>query len=389
MSEVEGEAVAIELGRRGSQLVRVRPVSEVVGSNIFRSTGCPTSSNCRVRTVKLQHSDLWGAGMKRRDFIALLGGTAATWPLSAGAQTPARLGYLGAGTANSDYMRRLLAGLKQGLTENGMIEGRDYLLETRFAGDYERFPALARELQQAKVRIILPSTIAAVRAAQQLSPPIPVVMPAINDPVGTGLIASLAHPGGLTTGTATLNEDLTPKLMEFLRVLFPRATTLAALYNPANPSNLKLFLPSLRSETSARGISLIELAFKSPADLGSTLSTLVAEQHPDALQLVADSFILDQADRIAALALAQRLPTLASVAEVAYAGALLAYGLSVTELFRRSAYFVKRILEGENPAELPVEQPTRIGLVINLKTAKALGVDVPAQLLARADEVIE
>jgi len=117
-------------------------------------------------------------------------------------------------------------------------------------------------------------------------------MPAINDPVGTGLIASLAHPGGLTTGTATLNEDLTPKLMEFLRVLFPRATTLAALYNPANSSNLKLFLPSLRSETNARGISLIELAFKSSADLGSTLSTLVAEQHPDALQLVADSFIL-------------------------------------------------------------------------------------------------
>src|SRR5262249_31004449 len=117
MSEVEGEAVAIELGRRGSQLVRVRASSEVVGSNRFRSTGCPTASNCPGRTVELQLSDLWGAGMKRRDFIALLGGTAATWPLSAGAHPPAGLGYLGAGTANSDYMRRLLAGLKQGLTE--------------------------------------------------------------------------------------------------------------------------------------------------------------------------------------------------------------------------------------------------------------------------------
>jgi putative ABC transport system substrate-binding protein len=148
--------------------------------------------------------------MRPRDFIALLAGTASTWPLSADAQTPARLGYLGAGTANSDYIRRLLAGLKQGLTENGMIEGRHYRLETRFAGDYERFPALARELQQAKVRIVLPSTIAAVRAAQQLSPPIPVVMPAINEPVGTSLIASLADRGGLTTGTAALNEDLTP-----------------------------------------------------------------------------------------------------------------------------------------------------------------------------------
>jgi putative tryptophan/tyrosine transport system substrate-binding protein len=326
--------------------------------------------------------------MRRRTFIALAGGVSA-WQVVARAQTPARLGYLGAGTADSYYMTRLLAGLTQGLTENGMIEGRDYLLETRFVGDYERFPTLARELQQAKVRIIIASTIAAVRAAQQLSPPIPVVMAAINDPVGTGLVASLAHPGGLTTGTATLNEDVTPKLLEFLGVLFPRAITLAALYNPANPSSVS-FLPSLRRESSVRGISLIELAFASSADLGSTLSTLVAARHLDALQLLADSFVFDQADRIAALALAQRLPTLASAAEIAYAGALLAYGLSVKELYRRSAYYVKRILdEGANPADLPVEQPTRVGLVINLKTAKALGVDVPEQLLARADEVIE
>jgi putative ABC transport system substrate-binding protein len=320
--------------------------------------------------------------------MASLGG-ALTWPVVARTQTPARLGYLSAGTANSDYMRRTLAGLTQGLTENGMIESRDYLLETRFAeGDYERFPALARELQQAKVQIILPSTIAAVRAAQQLSPPIPVVMPAINDPVGTGLIASLAHPGGLTTGTATLNEDVTPKLIEFLRILVPRATRLATLYNPANPSNLS-FLPRLRSESSARGISLIELPFKSPADWGSAVSTLVTARHPDALQVVADSFLFDQVDRIAAFALAQRLPMLASAADVAYAGVLLAYGLSVTELHRRSAYYVKRILEGANPSDLPVEQATRIELVINLKTAKALGVDVPGQLLAQAGDVIE
>ncbi|MBI5323287.1 ABC transporter substrate-binding protein [Bradyrhizobium sp.] len=327
--------------------------------------------------------------MRRRDLIALLGGSAAAWPFSARGQTPVRLGYLAAGTASSDYMKRLLAGLTQGLTENGMIEGRDYLLETRFAVDYERFPALARELQQAKVRIIVPLTIAAVRAAQQLSPPIPVVMAAINDPVGTGLIASLSHPGGVTTGTATLNQDVTPKLMEFLGALVPRAATLAVLYNPANPSNVNFFLPSLRRESGARGISLIELAFKSAADLGSTLPTLVAARHPDALLLVADSFLYDQADHIAALALAQRLPMLTSAAEIAHGGALLTYGLSVSELFRRSAYYVKRILDGANPADLPVEQPTRIRLVVNLKTAKALGMDVPGELLARADEVIE
>ncbi|WP_298884401.1 ABC transporter substrate-binding protein [uncultured Bradyrhizobium sp.] len=327
--------------------------------------------------------------MQRREFMALVGGATATWPLGALAQkAPVRLGFLFAGTANSDYVRRLLAGLTQGLTENGMTEGRDYLLETRFADSYDHFPALARELQQAKVRIIIPSTIAAVRAAQQLSPPIPVVMAAINDPVGTGLIASLAHPGGLTTGTATLNQDVTPKLLEFLGAIVPRATTLAALYNPANPSSVS-FLPSLRREADIRGVSLVELAFKSVADFASTLPTLVVTRRPDALQLVADSFVLDQADRIAALASAQRLPTLASVAEVAYGGALLAYGLSVTEVFHRSAYYVKRILDGANPADLPVEQPTRIGLVINLKTAKALGITILPTVLARADEVIE
>jgi putative tryptophan/tyrosine transport system substrate-binding protein len=327
--------------------------------------------------------------MRRRDFIAALGGAAASWPLSARGQTPARLGLIFGGTANSDYNRRTLGGLTQGLADNGLLEGRDYLLETRFAeGDYERFPALARELQQAKVRVIIPVTVAAVRVAQQLTPPIPVVMAAVNDPVGTGLIASLARPGGLTTGTATLNQDVTPKLVEFLSVIIPRPTALAALYNPANPSNL-IFLTSLRRETSARGISLVELAFKSTADLESTLATLVPARRPDALQLLADTFIFDQADRIAALALAQRLPTLGSAAEFAYAGALLTYGLSVTELFRRAAPYVKRILEGTNPADLPVEQPTYLRLTINLKTAKALGVDVPGQLLARADEVIE
>jgi putative ABC transport system substrate-binding protein len=176
--------------------------------------------------------------------------------------------------------------------------------------------------------------------------------------------------------------------LEFLGAIVPRATTLAALYNPANPSSVS-FLPSLRREADTRGISLVELAFKSIADLESTLPTLVAARRPQALQLVADSLLYDQSDRIAALALAQRLPTLASAAEVAYEGALLAYGLFLKEVYRRSASYVKQILDGANPADLPVEQPTRIGLVINLKTAKTLGVDIPEQLLAQAVDVIE
>jgi putative ABC transport system substrate-binding protein len=280
-----------------------------------------------------------------------------------------------------------LAALKQGLADNGMTAVRDYVLEARFAeGDYDRFPALARDLQQANVSIIVPSTIAAVRAAQQLSPPIPVVMPAINDPVGTGLIASLARPGGHTTGMATLHEDVTPKLLEFLGLLVPRATALAALYNPANPSNVA-FLQRLRSEGADRGISLSEFAFK-PSPMGGTFSALMARQ-PDALQILADSALLEYANRIAALALTQHLPTLCSVADIAEDGVLLAYGSSHSELHRRSAYYVKRILNGAIPSDLPVEQATRISLSINLATAKALSLDVPAQLLARADEVIE
>jgi putative ABC transport system substrate-binding protein len=262
-----------------------------------------------------------------------------------------------------------------------MTAGRDYVLETRFAeGDYDRFPQLARELQQAQVSIIIPSTIAAVRAAQQLSPPIPVVMPAINDPVGTGLVASLAHPGGHTTGVATLIEDVTPKLLEFLGVLVPRATMMAAIYNPANPSNLA-FLERLRSESGAHGISLSEFALKTSDDLETLFAALTA-QRPDALQIVADSFV-------GAFALAQGVPSFASAADLVYEGALLGYGPSVSELHRRAAYYVKRILGGASPGDLPVEQPTRIVLVINLKTAKALGLAVPANLLAQADEVIE
>jgi putative tryptophan/tyrosine transport system substrate-binding protein len=184
-----------------------------------------------------------------------------------------------------------------------------------------------------------------------------------------------------------LNEDVTPKILEFLRVCAPQTRRLGAIYNPANPSNLN-FLPVLRGECDARGIFLIEVAVSSSGDWGSALSAIVATQQPDALHLVADAFIYDQSDRIAAFALAKRLPLLATGVEAAYGGALLAYGPSIAELNRRSAYYVKRLLDGANPADLPVEQATRIGLVVNLKTAKTLGMDVD-QLLPRADDVIE
>jgi putative tryptophan/tyrosine transport system substrate-binding protein len=327
--------------------------------------------------------------MHRRELITLLGGAAATWPLAAHAQkAPVRLGFLASGAAGSANSAAQIDAIKTGLRGNGLIEGQDYVLDSRFpAGNYQRFPELARELAQAGARMILVNTIASVRAAQNLTPPLPVVMLAINDPVGTGLVANLARPGGFTTGMATLNEDLTPKLLEFQREIIPKAATIAALFNPANPTN-PAFVANLRTVAGAMGMQVLPVALKSPDELDSAFSALVA-RHPDTLQLVADSGNLDLADRIAALALAYRIPSFSTVTIYAEFGGLMAYGISLRTLFIRATSFVKRILDGANPGDLPVEQPTRLELVINLKTAKELGLSIPPALLSRADDVIE
>jgi putative ABC transport system substrate-binding protein len=327
--------------------------------------------------------------MRRREFITLLGGTAIIRPQVANAQKAlVRIGFMASGAATSASSATLIDAIRQGMRNNDLIEGRDYVLDARFAaGDYARFPQMARELALAGARVILVNTIASTRAAQSLNPPVPVVMLSINDPVGTGLIASLARPGGYTTGMATLNEDLTPKLVEFQREVIPKAITIAALFNPANPTN-PMFLDNLRTVAAPMGMQVLPFALKSPGELDSVFATLVA-QHPDTLQLVADSGNLDLSDRIAALALAHRLPSFSTITSYAEFGGLMAYGVSLRSLFIRATSFVKRILDGAKPGDLPVEQPTKIELVINLKTAKALGLSIPATLLTRADDVIE
>ena len=327
--------------------------------------------------------------MRRREFITLLGGTAVIRPRMASAQKPLiRIGFLASGAAASANSATQIEAITQGLRNNGLIAGQDYVLDSRFsAGDYTRFPEMAREIAQAGARVILVNTIASVRAAQSLNPPVPVVMLAINDPVGTGLIASLARPGGYTTGMATLNEDLTPKLVEFQREIIPKAATIAALFNPANPTN-PIFIDKLRTVAAATGMQVLPVALKSSAELDSVFAALVA-QHPDTLQLVADSGNIDLSDRIAALALAHRLPSFATITNYAEFGGLMAYGVSLRALVIRATSFVKRILDGAKPGDLPVEQPTKIELVINLRTAKALGLSIPPALLSRADDVIE
>jgi putative tryptophan/tyrosine transport system substrate-binding protein len=205
--------------------------------------------------------------------------------------------------------------------------------------------------------------------------------------VGTGLVASLARPGGQTTGMATLNEDLTPKLLEIQHEVLPNATTIAALFNPLNPTNAP-FLARLGSAASAMGMTVLPFPLKSPDELDSVFAALAAH-HPDLLQIVADSAIIDLNDRIAALALAHRLPSFSNLTNYAKFGGLMSYGISLEALFIRATYFVKRILDGAKPGDLPVEQPTKIVLAVNLKTADALGLSIPPTLISRADEVIE
>jgi putative ABC transport system substrate-binding protein len=299
-----------------------------------------------------------------------------------------RIGYLSSGSGTSPIGLDRVAAIKEGLRDEGLIEGRDYALEARFAaGEYDRFPDLARELAQAGVSIIVTNTIASVRVAQKLSPPLPIVMVPISDPVGVGLVASLARPGGYTTGIANLNEDLTPKLLEYLRAILPNAQVVAALFNPGNPSNLRS-LDDLGPRAGAIGVKMVPIELKSPQGLDAAFS-IIATHQPDALQLLGDSGNLDMSDRIAQLALAQKLPSFSSVSTYAEFGGLLSYGPSSRKFYVRAGYYVKKILDGANPGDLPVEQPTHIELWINLKTAKALGLDIPVSLQQLADEVIE
>jgi putative tryptophan/tyrosine transport system substrate-binding protein len=322
--------------------------------------------------------------LKRREFITLLG-SAAAWPRVARGQVkPAIIGVLGSGSAQSSAF--LIDALKKGMNENGLAEGRDYVLDVRWAeGDYMRFAALAFELLERKSSVIIVTTIAAARAAQQVAPATPIVMTGLIDPVGVGLIASLARPGNNTTGISNMIQDTSAKGLELIREVAPTAKTIAALFNPNNPGS-RLLLEDVRSQAAKLGMTIQPIEFKGSAVLDTTLET--AEGH-DALLVVADSALLDLGERIAGLALRHRLPTFCSIPEFTDAGALVGYGPSRRDSYRRAATYVKKVLEGAKPADIPVEQPTLIELSINMQTARALGIVIPDALLARADRVIE
>jgi putative ABC transport system substrate-binding protein len=329
--------------------------------------------------------------MKRREFITLLGGASAAWPLAASAQPITgvrRIGFIAGASRPASLETSQFGGFQQGMREHGYVEGKDFVMEWRFAdAKPERYAEFAAEFLRLKVDVIVVGTPAAVRAIQQATSTTPIVMGYSVNPVGNGFVASLARPGGNTTGLASSQDDATPKQVELLTTAVPNLSRVGLLANPDSP-NFDPVLKNVRAAAQEAGLVLVPVEIRSPQDVPSAFATMVRE-HVGAVMVMSDALTVMQRDRIAELALNNRLPTIFPLREYVVAGGLMAYGENIKDFFRRAASYVDRILKGAKPRDLPVEQPTRFFLTINLKTAKALGLDVPPLLLARADEVVE
>jgi putative ABC transport system substrate-binding protein len=332
--------------------------------------------------------------VNRRDFITLIGGAAASpvaWPLAARAQQQTgkvpRIGSLGL-TSPSDRPP-LLDAFRQGLRELGWVEGQNIVIDYRFAeGRLDRLPDLAAELVRLKVDVIVSLGTQGVTAARNATDTIPIVMIAVRDPVAIGLIASLARPGGNVTGVSGYaGLEIVAKQLELLKETVPKNSLVAILSNPTNAYH-QLAIQELNVAARSLGVQLQLLEARDPNEFDGAFAAM-AKERAGALLVLADIILNNSQTRLADLAAKNRLPAIYGVRESVEAGGLMSYGASFLDLHRRAATYVDKILKGAKPADLPVEQPTRFELVINLKTAKALGLDVPPTLLAHADEVIE
>jgi len=327
--------------------------------------------------------------MRRRKFITLLGGAAAGWPLAAPAQQQAKvpqIGFLGNSTAALEA--DLVGPFRDGLRDLGYEEGRNIVIEYRWAeGKYDRFPALIAELIALKVDVIVTAGTPAALAVKTATTSIPLVMVAVGDPVGTGLVASFARPGGNNTGLTSLAPELEGKRLELLREVVPKLSYIAVLWNPANA-----YMVTTEKEVQAAAkvlhMKVLSLGVRTPEELDTALATVLKEQ-PGALNVLADRLFLHNRARIVDFAAQHLLPGVHAYRELVVAGGLMSYGPSYADMHRRAAIYVDKILKGAKPADLPVQAPTKFELVINLKTAKALGLAVPPTLVALADEVIE
>jgi len=326
--------------------------------------------------------------MRRRDFIKGIAGSAAAWPLAAHAQQAGKTYKIGWLSAGSFERSPAPAAFLDALRELGWIEGKTFAFERRYAENRpERLPELAAELVQLNVDVIVGVATLAPLAAKRATTTIPIIMTNAGDPLGTGLADSLARPSGNVTGMSLMAPELSGKRLELLKELLPRLARVAVLWNAANPYSALVF-KQVQAASGTLGIEVQSLELRQPDDFDGAFETM-QRQHPDSLVTVEDPLTFNHRKRIADFAAGQQLPSLSGQSEFAAAGGLMSYGANQADLFRRAAGYVDKILKGAKPADLPVQQPSKFELVINLKTAKALGITIPPSLIARADEVIE
>jgi ABC-type uncharacterized transport system substrate-binding protein len=326
--------------------------------------------------------------IRRREFMTLLGGAAAVWPLAAGAQQAVVpvIGYLSIGSSESDATR--LIGLRQGLNEMGYVEGRDLAIDYHWAENQpDRLPMLAAHLVQGRVSAIITPGLAPTLAAKAATTTIPILFAVGTDPVQVGLVASLNRPGGNLTGLNQFNSELGAKGLSLLHELVPNATTIAFLKNPNNPID-RLIERDVQEAARVIGIQIQTLKAGNVREIDAAFETL-AQTRAGALLVGNDVFLNGRIEQIIALAKRYAVPTMHSSREFALAGGLISYGASLADTYRQVGVYAGRILKGMKPEDLPVVQSTKLGLIINLNTAKTLGLAIPPRVLALADEVIE
>jgi putative ABC transport system substrate-binding protein len=326
--------------------------------------------------------------MKRREFVALLGATAVAWPLAARAQQPGQLPKIGmlwhAGSAEEEGS--YYTSLMRGFGDLGYVDGKTALFEHRYADEqYERFPALAKELLASNVDVLMASILPAARAAANATKNIPIVFVIVSDPVMSGLADSIARPGRNLTGMSNVTDDLTAKRVQIFKQAVPKLRRMGLIFNPEAQSPVR---EEYRAAATALGIETTVLEVRSPADIQQALAAAVAQSF-DGVAAAPDSMIFNAREHLAAWALRHRVPMMGANLDTVQAGALLAYGPNHADIFRRSAAVVVKILKGEKPGDIPVQQPVIFNLRLNLRTAKTLNLDLSPNLLALADEVIE
>jgi putative tryptophan/tyrosine transport system substrate-binding protein len=328
--------------------------------------------------------------LKRREFITLVGGAAAGWPIAASAQQPAMpvVGFLH--SASAAAFAASLAAFRNGLSETGYVEGQNVAIEYRWAeGQNDRLPALAAELVRRRVAVIVtPGSTAATLAAKAATATIPIVFIIGADPVKIGLVASLNRPGGNATGINDFGVEIGAKRLGLLHELLPGAAHFGVLVNPDNPFITESFVTEMQTAASAIGRQIEVVTASTNGDIDTAFAMLVRKQ-VDALLTGPDTLFVTRRVQLITLAVRHALPALYHRRELAEAGGLMSYGSDLPDQYRQTGVYVGRILKGEKPAEMPVQLPTRFEFVINLQTAKTLGIEIPATLLARADEVIE